>query len=129
MLQICYNSTGTSFSHNNWLEGEVVDSRPTRYMCSLPIKKSIIQTKALFGWENEKWEDRECLCFPPCVLNYYYTLIIKSRTMENLGELCTFIVSLLFPFRAKAPMCKGKKNGGLGGKLHPPHFLSTPFSL
>jgi hypothetical protein len=38
-LPMSYSLTDTSFSHNNWLEGEVVDSRPTRCVCKLPIKK------------------------------------------------------------------------------------------
>ena len=36
-----YSSTGTSFFHNNWLEGEVVGSKPITCMCNLPIKKEI----------------------------------------------------------------------------------------
>ena len=34
-----YSSTGTLFSHNNWLEGEGVDSRPTRCVCNLQKKE------------------------------------------------------------------------------------------
>ena len=38
-LPMSYSLTGTSFYHNNWLAGEVVDSRPTRCVYKLPIKK------------------------------------------------------------------------------------------
>ena len=32
-LPMSYSSTDTSFSHNNWLEGEVMGSRPIRCIC------------------------------------------------------------------------------------------------
>ncbi len=34
-----YSSTNTSSSHSNGMEGEVVSSRPTRCVSSLPIKE------------------------------------------------------------------------------------------
>jgi hypothetical protein len=33
-----FSSTGTSFSHNYGIEGEVVGSKPTRCVCNLPKK-------------------------------------------------------------------------------------------
>ena len=42
-----YNSIAASFSHNNGMEGEVVDSRPTIACVTLPIKKYIFMTMAL----------------------------------------------------------------------------------
>ena len=37
-------STGTSFSHNNGMEGEVMGSRLIRCVCNLPIKNKIACT-------------------------------------------------------------------------------------
>ena len=34
-----FSSTGTSFSHDNWLEGENLGSRSTGCMCYLPVKR------------------------------------------------------------------------------------------
>jgi hypothetical protein len=42
MEAMSYSSTGTTFSHNNGVEGEVVGSRSTGCMCNLPIKKSTL---------------------------------------------------------------------------------------
>lgn len=34
-----FSSTSTSFSHDNWLEGENLGSRSTGCMCYLPVKR------------------------------------------------------------------------------------------
>jgi hypothetical protein len=49
-----YSSTGTSFSHNNWLEGEGVDSRPTGCVCNLQKKEK----------EKRERERLVCICTP-----------------------------------------------------------------
>jgi hypothetical protein len=38
-LSMSYSSTGTSSSHNNGMEGEVLGSRLVGCVCNLPIKK------------------------------------------------------------------------------------------
>ncbi len=50
MFPMSYSSTGTSFSHNNGIEGEVMDSRPTGCVCNLPIKKNLYFQCNLFGF-------------------------------------------------------------------------------
>ena len=40
-LFLIYISPGTSFFHNNGMEGEVMGLRPTGCACNLPIKKCI----------------------------------------------------------------------------------------
>ncbi len=39
-----YSSTGNSFTHNNWMEGWVMSSRPTRcvWSCAAYPKKTLI---------------------------------------------------------------------------------------
>ena len=39
MLPMSYSSIGTSSSHANGMEDEVIDSRPTRCVCNLQIIK------------------------------------------------------------------------------------------
>lgn len=46
-MRISSSSDDTFSSHNNGMDAEVVDSRPTRCMCNLPIKKE----KSLFSNE------------------------------------------------------------------------------
>lgn len=40
MMEIVNSSIGSSSSHNNSMEGEVVGSRPTGCVYNLPIKKN-----------------------------------------------------------------------------------------
>ena len=47
MLPMSYSSIGTSSSHANGMEDEVIDSRPTRCVCNLQIIKFTYKKKII----------------------------------------------------------------------------------
>ena len=57
-LAISYNSNDISSFHNNEMESEVVDSRPTWCMCNLPIQK-IYKNLSAHAKEKERCEGHD----------------------------------------------------------------------